>query len=97
MATQLREVLNRFADQSAPMSLKGMARDMDIDYGVLCEMVQFWVRKGKLREISDDPNCTTCGVKSACPFIVTLPRRYELVHEGDSACDVSFPTCHCGG
>lgn len=96
MASQLREVLNRFADQSEPISVNRMARDMGLEPGVLHGMIDYWVRKGKLREVnSTTQSCTTCGIKSACPFIVALPRYYELV-QGDTEAE-SHPPCGCGG
>ncbi|MFW5708826.1 MAG: FeoC-like transcriptional regulator [Chloroflexota bacterium] len=96
MASQLREVLNRFSEQSAPVSINQMAREMQIEPGVLQEMLAYWVRKGKLREVSGSgEQCFTCGIKSACPFIVTLPRYYELVQEGEVTS--SEPPCTCGG
>lgn len=96
MASQLREVLNRFTDQNAPVSLNHMARDMGLEPGVLHGMIDYWVRKGKLREISTGTgeNCTTCGIKSACPFVVALPRYYELVVDPGTPPE---PSCACGG
>lgn len=96
MASQLREVLNRFTDQTAPVSLNQMAREMQLEPGVLGSMIDYWVRKGRLREVSSGgQTCTTCGIKSACPFIIAMPRYYELVHDDTTGDDV--PPCACGG
>lgn len=84
MAGQLREVLNRFSEQSGPVSLRQMAQEMGIEPGVLQDMIDYWVRKGKLREATSGTECTTCGVKTACPFIVALPRAYERVSDEPS-------------
>jgi len=95
MASQLREVLNRFDGQSVPVSINQMAREMSLEPGVLQGMIDYWVRKGKLREISGSgDSCVTCGVKSACPFIVAMPRYYELAN--DDSADPE-PPCACGG
>lgn len=97
MTSQLRAVLNRFADQSAPISVNRLAQEMNIERGVLGDMIDYWVRKGKLREVnSGGQACNTCGVKGACPFIIALPRYYELVHEADAAHDDTPPPCACG-
>lgn len=97
MASQLREVLNRFTDQSAPISINSMAREMQIAPEMLTEMISYWVRKGKLREVSGSGSeCTTCGIKGACPFVVTMPRYYEVVREGEEP-QLSVPSCGCGG
>lgn len=98
MASQLREVLNRFDDASNPVSLRQMAHELKIEPGVLQGMIDYWVRKGRLREISSDgQNCQTCGIKSACPFVVALPRYYERVAEDDDTEPVVTSPCECGG
>ena len=95
MASRLREVLNRFGKQSAPVSLNQMAREMDLEPGVLHGMIDYWVRKGKLREVgSTNDNCQTCGIKGTCPFVVALPRYYERVEDSDEGVG---PPCGCGG
>lgn len=94
MASQLREVLNRFTDQSEPVSVNRMAHEMGIEPGVLSGMIDYWVRKGKLRAVSaEGKSCNTCGVKGACPFVVAVPRCYELAAEHDTASDAA---CACG-
>jgi len=98
MASRLREVLNRFGKQSAPVSLNQMAREMQLEPGMLGGMIDYWVRKGKLREVnSGGETCNTCGIKSACPFIIALPRYYELTQDGDNDAETDAPPCACGG
>jgi len=95
--SQLRDVLDRFAEQRGPLSVNRMAKDMGVTPAMLNDMIGYWVRKGKLREVnSGGQACTTCGVKSACPFVVNLPRYYELVTD-DTLPDDSAPPCSCGG
>lgn len=95
MTSPLRAVLQRFEDQSAPISVQQMARDLDLEPGVLLDMIEYWVRKGKLRAVSGTGSaCTTCGSHGACPFVVTLPRTFELASDdiptvppcGDACC-----------
>ena len=98
MASQLREVLNRFSDQSAPISIQKMAREMKLEVGVLQGMIEYWIRKGKLREVvGNHTGCTTCGIKGECPFIMTLPRYYELADENDPPVCASDTPCNNGG
>ncbi len=95
MASQLREVLDRFAEQSTPLSVKQMAREMSLEPGVLHGMIEYWVRKGKLREVTGTgEGCQTCGVKGACPFVVAMPRYFERVKDGAEPLKVA---CACGG
>ncbi len=95
MATPLREVLARFTEQAAPLSVSQLAREMAIEPGLLHDMIGYWVRKGKLREIvGSSQACTACGSQRDCPFIVALPRYYELAGSAD---DAAPPPCACGG
>lgn len=88
MASQLREVLNRFEDQTTPISLFQMASEMQIEYGVLHDMIAYWVRKGKLRAVnSATKSCTSCGSHGSCPFVVPLPIYYERVDDTAPALD----------
>lgn len=97
MATQLREVLNQFVHQSAPLSTNQMARNLGIERAILEDMIAYWVRKGKLREvIGTSTGCSTCGIKTACPFIVAMPRYYELVTEDTPPTCESDAPCACG-
>ena len=50
----------------------------DVEPSALDGMIQFWVHKGKLREVCD-MGCSSCGVSNSCPACVLAPRRYELV------------------
>ncbi len=77
MTTTLRQVLDHFEQQSGAVSLPQMARDLGIERATLENMIEYWVRKGRLREVSA-PACDTCGSAQGCPFIMTLPRCYEL-------------------
>lgn len=96
MASQLREVLNRFEDQAVPVSISRLAHDMGLDVGIVRGMIGYWVRKGRLREVGvQTAACQTCGTHGACPFVVSLPVYYELVRPGDDAAVAAAP-CTCG-
>jgi hypothetical protein len=95
MASHLRQVLDRFADQRTPTSLSRIAHDMGIEPGMLQGMIEYWVRKGRLREVtSGGETCNTCGIQSACPFIVAMPRYYEFVSEDQPG---NALLCQCDG
>lgn len=95
MASQLREVLNRFEDQAAPVSVRRLAHDMGLDVEVVRGMIGYWVRKGRLREVGvQSAACHICGTHGACPFVVSLPVYYELVRPGDDAAAAHAP-CAC--
>ncbi|MBX2998638.1 MAG: hypothetical protein KF893_09035 [Caldilineaceae bacterium] len=81
---QLREVLRAF-EQGGSMSLSEMSRRYDVDPAVLEDMIQFWVRKGRLRDACNVGGCGICRQSGTCPAapptaITTTaqPHRYEL-------------------
>jgi hypothetical protein len=88
MTTTLRQILRHFEEINTPISLNQMATDLNLTHGVLEGMLIYWVRKGKLREITEchDENCpsTTCGGPHGCPFVPNhIPRRFELATEAN--------------
>ena len=92
MASLLRQVLLAFENNRGPRSLAQLAADLEVSPGVLEGMIAYWVRKGRLREVNSGPACNTCGSANGCPFVIKLPRAYELVSE-DSP--VVLPSAAC--
>lgn len=79
MATStLRQVLNVFEEASGPLSLSNVAHQLDVSQGHLESMIQYWVRKGRIRETAAGKECGNCGLKGECPFVMEMPRSYEL-------------------
>lgn len=77
MMLTLRDVLNAF-ETDQPLSLAQMARRFNVEPGVLEGMIEFWVRKGKLRQAAYT-GCADCGLNHACPVGMVMPKRYERV------------------
>ena len=78
MATGLRDVLTLFETAERPLTINEMARRLEITPGMLESMIDYWVRKGKLRDASTVRSCNTCGGAEGCPFVGKMPRRYVL-------------------
>jgi hypothetical protein len=78
MAATLREVLNAFRDQTEPVSMAQLSRQLELSPAMLNEMIAYWVNRGRLRLSTGENNCTTCGVNE-CPFVMCMPRSYEYV------------------
>jgi hypothetical protein len=78
----LREVLDAF-EQNEVSSLAQLSHKLNIEPGMLDIMIQFWVRKGKIREIcSSGTGCAGCKHHNDCfSSTITIPRRYELVRD----------------
>lgn len=83
MASVLKQVLTRFEDPAQSASLAQIARELDLDMPTLQGMIDYWVRKGKLREVvqcdSKTPACSCGGGPTGCPFLMAMPRSYEPV------------------
>jgi hypothetical protein len=74
----LRQALTIFETTTAPLTLPQMARELDISVEQLEAMLQYWVRKGKLRESSGAGECCGCSKSGDCAYVVAMPRSYEL-------------------
>ncbi len=84
----LQQVLNEIKAANGVINLNDLAKKLGIDRSALDGMIQFWVRKGRLKE--DDINsempdaCTStacsssCSGPKECPFVMTMPRTYSL-------------------
>lgn len=88
----LKQVLQYFEEKNGAVSLNQMARDLKLEPGMLDGMLDYWVRKGKIRVT--DAMCSTCGVEASCPFVMRMPRHYELVRQDEP--EASTPMCQCG-
>jgi len=98
MTTTLRTVLQAFEAAEAPLSLGRLAADLKVSPAMLEGMIEFWVRKGRLRETGSEASaCTSCGHGSACPLVIKMPRRFELAIEGAPPAEFPPPCAksHC--
>ncbi len=78
MASILTQLLSRFDNTTEPLILAHMARDIGVDIGTLQGMIDYWVRKGELRIVSDcGSSCGSCYGSSGCPFVMAMPLMVE--------------------
>lgn len=75
----LGKVLTYFEASTGPISVLALARELEISPYQLESMIQHWILKGRLRPALAPQDCGTCGKNNNCPFIVELPRSYEIV------------------
>jgi len=80
--TSLRQVLTYFENSRGGISINTIARELEISPGQVGSMVEFWVRKEKIRP-TPVQDCGSCRVNVNCSFVVEMPLSYELVREGD--------------
>jgi len=88
----LNQILHTIEDASGPVNLNDLSRKLGIERSALEGMIQFWVRKGCLRDDDADlaaeaaamSNCasTSCGGSCAgmadCPFVAKMPKTYSI-------------------
>lgn len=97
MTSTLQLILEIFENTSQPLTLGEMAQALGMEQGMLESMIEYWVRKGRIRESDGSAvECTLCEARTDCPFVVKLPRRYELA-SGESRQDLPAPPCSCCG
>jgi hypothetical protein len=97
----LGKILTIFEKARNPLSMQAVARELQISPARLEGMIQYWVGKGRIREAVLPNECGTCGKNEHCPFIIELPRSYELTPSDDSnPIEISTPPygpgCSCG-
>ena len=63
----LSHIVEEFRNAKGPLTLSEMARRLGVEHSALEGMVQFLVRKGKLRAAGTDTTaCGQCGLRSGC-------------------------------
>jgi hypothetical protein len=78
MTSITRQVLDYFEQSPKSISLTTLAQELQIAPSILQSMLDYWVRKGELREVTVNTTvCNTCGIQKGCPFVMTIPRYYE--------------------
>lgn len=73
--TTLRQVLQLFEQRQRLVALPALAEELGISEIMLGEMIEFWVRKGRLREVNSV--CATCHC--GCSSKIKTAKCYELV------------------
>ena len=85
----LRQVLQELESAPGPVNINELSQKLGIERSALEGMIQFWVRKGRLKTGSQAATemaelCTTgsCGCACAgpveCPYVITMPQTYTL-------------------
>ncbi len=85
----LHRVLNEIESAQGVISLREIALKLNIEQSALEGMLNFWVRKGRLKadevfgDLDNAPACQSlgcggCAGASQCPFVMKMPRQYEI-------------------
>lgn len=83
--SKLQGLLTLIEGSPGAVSVRALARELDLSPERVENMMDYWVRKGKIRTAASPTECGTCSSLGGCPFIFEMPRTYELVpdHEGE--------------
>jgi hypothetical protein len=84
----LRQVLQELESATGPVELNALSRKLGVERGALEGMIEFWMRKGRLKDayalategtcVSDDC-AVTCSDAHHCPLVTKLPRSLSLL------------------
>jgi len=84
----LRQVLRELESATGPVELNALSRKLGVERSALQGMIEFWVRKGRLKDeyavaikgtcVSDDC-AVTCSDAHTCPLVTKLPRSLSLI------------------
>jgi len=81
----LSHITEELRNAQGPLTLAEMGRRLGIERSALAGMLEFLVRKGKLREVRPGlAECSRCGAKGRCVAFRlsrTTGRLYELVED----------------
>jgi DNA-binding IclR family transcriptional regulator len=87
----LQLILQEIESAGGTVNLADLSRRLDVDPGALEGMLEFWVRKGRLRRsLQGNEFCSTsltcagsCGGAQGCPFVIRMPHTFSLVSNDD--------------
>ena len=92
--SKLSRLLTLFEGSSGAITIRELARELDISQGRVESMMEYWIRKGKINKSTSQTECGSCSELGDCPFILEMPRTYELVTEGvGEMIEIVQPAC----
>jgi len=91
----LHQVLQEIEAAQGAVNLNELSRKLGVERGALVGMIQYWVRKGRLKDDSQAEeiplnSCASsacghsCPGPQGCPFVMQLPRTYTLRPSAES-------------
>ena len=93
-SSTLGKLITLIEKSSGAYSIQSLAREMNVTPERIESMLDYWIRKGKIISSTNSTECGSCSTQEDCPFIVEMPRTYELVREeGDQIIELVHPAC----
>jgi hypothetical protein len=92
----LSKLLDLLEESQGALSFQSLAQELEVTQARVKGMVDYWIRKGKIKASATLTDCGSCGVLENCPFVLDLPKTYELVNEVEAnMIEVVHPGCNC--
>jgi predicted ArsR family transcriptional regulator len=73
---KLRQLLEYIENSQGGISLGRVAKDLEISVNQVENMLEYWVRKGRLQISEPSPDCGSCASNGSCPYLVEIPHIY---------------------
>ena len=89
--SKLRDLLTIIEGSSGAYSIQSLARELDLTAERVESMLEYWVQKGKIQSSKNLTECGSCTVQGDCPFVLEMPRTFELVTGQDHLSDLDSP------
>ena len=92
--SKLSRLLTLLEGSSGAISIRELAKDLDISKGRVESMMEYWISKGRIKKSTSQTECGNCSALGDCPFILEMPRTYDLVNEGvGEVIEIVHPAC----
>ena len=91
----LQRVLREIEASQGTVSLNDLAHKLGIERSALAGMIEFWIRKGRLKVDDWEELEAICGMCSGaacggsypgpqgCPFVMKMPRTFSLTYQDE--------------
>lgn len=77
--TVLTRTLEIIENRETPLSLTVLAQEIGQTQARTQEIVEYWIRRGKIEVSRSVEDCETCGFSGSCPYVLDLPPSYQVV------------------
>lgn len=81
--SKLSILLTKIEESSGAISIQTLAQELDLTPERVGSMLEYWVQKGKIQASTKLTECGSCSSQEECPFVLEMPRTYELVTDKD--------------
>lgn len=79
---KLRQLLEYVETSPRGISLPGLAQELGISLSQTENMLDYWVRKGRLQVAEPSSSCGNCSSNGSCPILIDSLRIYQIKEEG---------------